>query len=65
MEKNNASIFKRLEDFTPEQIEEMNRKEAEYEAKYRAEDEAAVNGKCAGCKEKCSWYHETVKELGL
>jgi hypothetical protein len=65
MEKNEALLFRKPEDFTPEEIEEMNRKDAEYEAKYRAEDEAAVKGKCVDCKEKCSWYHETVKELGL
>ena len=65
MKKNDASIFKKNDDFSPEELKEMERKEAELDAQYKAEDIAEITGRCATCKEKCKWFNETIKELGL
>ena len=46
-------------------IRDRERKEAELDAQYKAEDIAEITGRCATCKEKCKWYTETVKELKL
>ena len=46
-------------------IEEMERKEAELDPRYKAEDVAEITGRCAACKEKCKWFQETIKELDL
>ena len=65
MKKNDASIFRKTKDFSPQEIEEMERKETELEAQYKKEDMAEIRGRCAKCVEKCKWYQETIKELGL
>jgi hypothetical protein len=65
MKKNDASIFRKLEDFSPEELEEMERKDVELEAQYRTEDMAMINGRCVSCEEKCKWYHETMRELKI
>ena len=63
--KNDASIFRKPQDFSPQELEEMDRKEAELEAQYKAEDLAEINGRCIKCNEKCKWYYEIVEELKL
>jgi len=56
--------MKPLPELTPEQekemekLEQLDREEDEREVKLLAE-------KCVNCSEKCKWYNETVKELGL
>ena len=65
MKKNDASIFKKYNAFSPEELKEMEIKEAELDAQYKAEDIAEINGRCAACNEKCKWFQETIKELDL
>jgi len=61
MKKNDVSIFKKTEDFSLEEQKEMERKEADLDAQYRAEDIEEINGKCVKCEKKCKWYKEIVK----
>ena len=65
MKKNNASLFKKTKDFSPQELEEMEKREVELETQYKAEDLAEIKGRCSNCKEKCKWYHETVSELKI
>lgn len=63
--KNNVSLFRKTEDFSPQELEEMEREEVKLEEQYKTEDMAEINGRCVKCSEKCNWYKEVIKDLGL
>jgi hypothetical protein len=65
MKKNDTSLFKKIEDLLPEELEEMEKREAELEAKYRNEDLAEIKGRCAKCTDKCIWYRQRKIELNI
>lgn len=64
-ENHPPKIEQTLPEMTPEEIEEDRKQVEQDNAEEEAKDAKFLKEKCPSCKEKCKWYHDTVKELGV